>query len=394
MADANSPLDETDPAVPSDFATRGFMRGDDRSSTPESFDVSASYPTAPFPSAPNPSASYDDGNSDSYADRDSADGPDLGYKRNSELPPQHEYRSRTRRLRTPIVLFVLTCLATFWVGAADWMPGQIIAASLERGSLLPLRHALITHWGQGLTYMVCVLSILMAHEMGHFAATVVYRIRASLPYFLPFPFNPIGTFGAVITMDASRADRKQIFDIGIAGPLAGLVLAVPIMWYGVATLDLTQEGYGGIRFYLPLAVQWMMDFYQPTGYSPGDGIWISQLNPFFMAGWVGLLVTGLNMLPVSQLDGGHITYTLFGKLAHWLARAFMVGGIAYMVYSENQALILMVVLIVLIGTDHPPTRNDHVPLGWFRTILGLASLSIPVLCFPPQVMEVITSTSM
>ena len=242
--------------------------------------------------------------------------------------------------------------------------------------------------------MACVLAILMTHEMGHFIATVRYRIRASLPYFLPFPFNPIGTFGAVITMDAMRADRKQIFDIGIAGPLAGLVIAIPVMWYGVSELDLGQPGGGGIRFYLPLAVQWMMDVQQPKGYTPGQGVWITQLNPYFMAGWVGLLVTGLNMLPVSQLDGGHITYTLFGKFAHWLARAFMVGGIAYMVYSENPALILMVILIVLIGTDHPPTRNDKVPLGWGRTVLGLASLSIPVLCFPPRVMEVITSAPM
>ncbi len=306
----------------------------------------------------------------------------------AEIERQYVAHQRKRKTRTPIILFLLTCVSTFWVGATNWMPLHIISICLGTSSLLPLRHALLVYWDQGLIYMACVLAILMTHEMGHFIATLCHRIRASLPYFLPFPINPIGTFGAVIMMDAMRADRKQMFDIGIAGPIAGLVVAVPIMWYGVATLDLTVPVGGAIKLHMPLAVHWLMNLYHPDAYEPGSGVWITQLNPYFMAGWVGLLVTGLNMIPVSQLDGGHITYTLFGKAAHWIARAFMVGAIAYIVYTGNPALIIMVILIVLIGTDHPPTKNDREPIGVFRTILGYGSLAIPILCFPPRVMEV------
>ena len=97
-----------------------------------------------------------------------------------------------------------------------------------------------------------------------------------------------------------------------------------------------------------------------------------------------MLITGLNMLPVSQLDGGHITYTLFGKSAHWVARGFMVLAIAYVVYAEVQIWVLMIILVLLMGTDHPPTKDDSVPLGWFRSLLGYSSLLIPILCFPPR----------
>jgi len=234
--------------------------------------------------------------------------------------------------------------------------------------------------------MLCVLAILLTHEMGHFVATICHKIRASLPYFLPFPFNFFGTFGAVITMDAMKANRREMFDIGIAGPIAGLIVAVPVMLYGVLTLDLTQPAGGGIALDMPLAVRWMLDYYQPKGYEPGAQVWITQLNPFFMAGWLGFLVTGLNMLPVSQLDGGHITYTLFGKAAHWVARVFMVLVIAYFVYVGGHVMWLMLVLVLMLGIDHPPTSDDSVPIGWFRTALGYASLSIPLLCFPPQVL--------
>jgi membrane-associated protease RseP (regulator of RpoE activity) len=252
-------------------------------------------------------------------------------------------------------------------------------------SWMPTRQTLIRDWDTGLMYMTCVLAILLTHEMGHFIATLCHRIRASLPYFLPIPINPIGTLGAVIGMDGRSADRRQMFDIGIAGPIAGLVVAIPITWIGVQRLDLEANPPGG-TWYLdsPLAIQWMLDYHQPPGYQAGSGVWISQVNPYFMAGWIGLLITGLNMLPVSQLDGGHVTYTLFGKAAHWVARGFMVAAIAYVVYAEVQIWVLMIILVLLMGTDHPPTKDDRVPLGWFRTLLGYSSLLIPILCFPPK----------
>lgn len=292
--------------------------------------------------------------------------------------------SRRRRLLLPLLLFGLTCLSTFLAGVTLWNPLTLIGAIWIDGSLDP-RRLIIAHWAEGLTYMFAVLAILLAHEMGHFVAALRHRIPASFPFFLPFPLSPLGTLGAVIGMEGSKANRKEIFDIGLAGPIAGLFVAVPMFVLGLHHLDFSQDQFGSFRMDLPLVGRWLIQFYQTPGYEPGRMLWQGQLNPLLMAGWVGLFVTGLNMLPVSQLDGGHVIYTLFGKKSHWIARAFMLFAIAYMLLSVRLDLILMIALILVIGTDHPPTRDDTVPLGWFRTALGCASLAIPLLCFPPRV---------
>lgn len=300
-----------------------------------------------------------------------------------------------RKTVLPICLFIATCLSTFWVGVSLWNPNffepfyRVISNSgAQEGSLLEIRQMLLANWDTGLIYMLCVMLILLMHEMGHFIATLIYRVPASYPFFLPFPANPIGTLGAVIGMQGALADRKQIFDIGIAGPLAGLVVAVPIAYFGVSQLDLTTQPYGGFGFRLPLLLDWFAKATEVPGYETGDVVWMSQLNPLFVAGWVGMLITGLNMMPIGQLDGGHITYTLFGKKAHWIAQATIVFAISYMVYHNNFMLILMVVLLLLMGPNHPPTRDDKVAIGPFRYGLGLASLTIPILCFPPQIFKI------
>lgn len=309
-------------------------------------------------------------------------GPDLNTCRHDELDAEPGLagqvattRQKQRRRKLPLMLFIITCLSTFWVGTNHWLPFP------PDGDF---RRMLFAQWQQGLTYMGCLLAILLAHEMGHFLATVRYRIPASFPYFIPFPISPIGTMGAVIGMDGLKADRKELFDIGLAGPLAGLFVAVPVMWIGVAKLDLTQFEYGPFALDLPLMARLAVHYVQPPGYAAERAIWFSNLNPYFMAGWVGLLITGLNMMPVSQLDGGHVIYTLFGRKAHWIARTFMVVAIILVAVSGQWQWWLMILLILLIGPDHPPTRNDAVPLGRVRTILGIAAISIPVLCFPTR----------
>jgi Zn-dependent protease len=299
--------------------------------------------------------------------------------------PQRKHKPRRRIL--PLSLFLLTCISTFFAGACMWVPMYYLTP-IARFDMMPLRRVLISHWQDGLIYMACVLAILLTHEMGHFIATLRHRIPASYPYFLPLPISPIGTLGAVIGMDGMRANRKQMFDIGIAGPLAGLVVAIPILLIGVARLDFSEPPYGWYKLDTPLSVRMLLDAIQPEGYVSGQLIWHGQLNPFFMAGWVGLLITGLNMMPVSQLDGGHVTYTLFGKKAHWIARGFMLFAVAWVFYAHAPQFLLMILLIMLVGTDHPPTSDDGVRLGWFRTALGWASLSIPILCFAPRVIVV------
>ncbi len=287
------------------------------------------------------------------------------------------------RWRWPIILFLLTVASTIWVGICGWSPLSVVELCLANMSLMPLRQAVLANWMSGLLYSLFLLAILMAHELGHYFVARWYSVPATPPIFLPFPINSIGTMGAVIAMRGHEANRKQIFDIGIAGPLAGLVLAFPVAFLGAWQLDLSLPRGGGLGFEIPLAMRWMITVLHP-GYE-GQAIWLSQLNPAFTAAWVALLVTGLNMMPVSQLDGGHVTYGLFVRHAHWISYSLLIFAIAYMVYQQVLIMVLMVVLLLLMGPTHPPTSDDAVKLGWPRTAIGLASLLIPVLCFPPNV---------
>lgn len=330
-------------------------------------------------SAGNPilNAAMDDSDSDTEPASGGMASVDRAY--NTPIPgprlaPRHLRSLPQRRWRVPLFLFVVTCLSTFWAGVTSWQP-FVFATPIG------FRREIVRHWDQGLTYMVCVLAILLAHELGHFFATLYYRIPASYPTFIPFPGSPIGTMGAVIAMDGSRANRREIFDVGIAGPLAGLVVAIPILWIGISHLDLSGVAYGNERYDCPLLIEWMAYWLQPNQARLAE-VRSSQLNPYFMAGWVGLLITGLNMMPVSQLDGGHVIYALFGRRAHLIARGFIFGAILFVVFGNAMLWSPMIILVVLMGTDHPPTADDTARLGPIRTALGFASLAIPILCFP------------
>jgi membrane-associated protease RseP (regulator of RpoE activity) len=226
--------------------------------------------------------------------------------------------------------------------------------------------------------------------MGHFLAAMRHGIPASLPYFLPLPISPFGTLGAVIGMDGTRANRKQMFDIGLAGPLAGLLVIVPVLWLGMRNLDLSGPAHG-LVWDTPLIVRWLLNDYQPPGYHGQTYLGFSQVNAYFMAAWVGLFITALNMLPVSQLDGGHVLHALFGPRGRWISRGVVLLAVGYMAWALTPIWLLMVVLVLVIGVDHPPTRDDRVPLGWLRFGLGLISLLIPVLCLPPTVYKVLTN---
>ncbi len=285
-----------------------------------------------------------------------------------------------RRVLLPIVLFLATCASTFWVGVTHWEPlePRYIATYAHMAEIIR------SNWVMGMQYMVAVLAILLTHEMGHFLQTVKYRIAASYPLCIPIPFNAIGTMGAVIGMDGMRADRRQIFDIGIAGPLAGLVVAIPVLWWGITDLDLSLvPQHGEFQLYLPWVAQWMLERAHPE-WAGREWVAISQLNPYFMAGWVGMLITGLNMMPISQLDGGHTIYALFLEKAHTLAKWFISLAIFYVVSNLNHAVMWtpMLVLVIFMGIHHPPTANDNVPLGPVRWAIGIASLIIPLICFP------------
>lgn len=295
----------------------------------------------------------------------------------SSPAPETPAHDEPRRIGLPLALLLATCASTFFAGATHWEPFLVV------GNGRSAWDAALRHWQPGLLYMAAVMGILLTHEMGHFLLAVRHRIPASLPYFIPVPFLPFGTMGAVIGMSDSHANRRQLFDLGLAGPLAGLMVAIPVAWIGIQQLPPAHPSPGSFGLHPPLIFKVMMAHLHPD-YPAGMLLDIRTMNPWLMAGWVGMLITGLNMLPISQLDGGHVAYALLGPRACVLGRAVLVAAILYILGAEKYGWVLMVVLVTLMGTDHPPTADDAAPLGWPRLVLGWASLAIPVLCFAPQ----------
>ncbi len=281
-------------------------------------------------------------------------------------------RPPLRRLILQLVLYLLTAATTFSAGVVGWEP-------LVLGVDADVAGGLAEHGVRGLVYMAAVLAVLTAHEAGHFLAALFHRIPATLPFFLPVPVLLTGTLGAVIGMEGSRATRRELFDIAVAGPLAGLAVALPLLWAGLSSAEPAEE----CLFALPLVGQWMLAAARPELAGGGAAAAIAP-NALFMAGWVGLLVTGLNMIPMSQLDGGHVIYALFGDRSKWLARTLLLASMAAIILTGRTNWTLMVVLVTLLGVDHPPVYDEGPPLGPLRTALGLASLAIPVLTFMPQ----------
>ncbi len=291
-----------------------------------------------------------------------------------ELTVADFHSPRPRKLVKPALLFLATCISTFWAGATHWEPYLYFSR--------PAAEAVLRHfWADGLQYMLAVIGILLTHEMGHFIQAVRYHVPASWPFFIPIPISTTGTMGAVISMEGSRANRKQLFDIGLSGPLAGLAVAIPVIWLGLRHAHPATPR--DVPLADPLIFKLMAHYLRPD---LAAGAVLSKNNPLLMAGWVGMLITGLNMLPISQLDGGHVIYGLFGRRAHWIARAFLIVAIAYIIVAEQYNWSVILVLVTLLGVDHPPTRDDRQELGPVRFAIGMASLSIPVLCFTPVIM--------
>ena len=304
--------------------------------------------------------------------------------------------SQDRRIALPVILFLATCASTFWVGAVSWKPivhldalhhGIVVfLESLPQGSpMAALDQAMAVaqmDWQQGLIYMAAVLGILLTHEMGHFLMTLRHRIPASLPYFIPLPVVPFGTLGAVISMEGSDANRRELFDMGVAGPLAGLAVALPITLLGIFQLPTVPAPGDSFCFHNPLLFQYLIAWLRPDYPTPAI-LYLNQFNAFLMAGWMGMLVTGLNMLPISQFDGGHVAYALLGRRAHLLARGLLIASILFVIGTERYGWVVMLVVVILLGTDHPPTADDRCRMGRLRTLIGWAAMLIPILCFPP-----------
>jgi membrane-associated protease RseP (regulator of RpoE activity) len=290
-------------------------------------------------------------------------------------------KSSFRRIGLPLVMFVLTCLSTVLAGMA--VPP--VSSTFPPAPPTPLQWIF-----SACTYAAAVLGILLFHEFGHYLQSVRYGVRTSLPYFLPMPIiSPFGTLGAVILQDSRSADRRQLFDIAITGPLAGLLLAIPIAWCGSLNATIIPGSQASGWYYVdPPILKWMFRLAHPE-MLPGDDV---ILNPLLFAGWVGIFVTSLNLIPIGQMDGGHLVYALLGKQAHVVSGIAIGAALGFMLYTGDFTFSLMLVLIVAVGWRHPPTANDRVPLGWRRVLLGWSTLAFLLVGFTPTPIKWIAPT--
>ncbi len=227
----------------------------------------------------------------------------------------------------------------------------------------------------GLPFSLTLLTILMAHEMGHFLAARYYNVDATLPFFLPAP-TLIGTFGAFIRIRSAILSKRILFDIGVAGPLAGFAMLIPPLVVGVAMSKVVHGigAHGQLEFGTPLILrllEWM--------FFPGVATSDLYLHPVARGAWVGLLATALNLLPIGQLDGGHVLYSFLGERTKWLSR-FFVGVLVLMGVFYAYSWLLWAALIIFFGMRHPAIV-DPSPLGRTRTWLAVLALVIFVLSF-------------
>ncbi|OGP66192.1 MAG: hypothetical protein A2169_08350 [Deltaproteobacteria bacterium RBG_13_47_9] len=255
-----------------------------------------------------------------------------------------------RRTFIPILLFILTVASTLIVG--------------------------------GPFYSFTLILILLGHEMGHYITSRRYGIKATLPFFLPFPFSPFGTLGAVIRMESSVSSRKALFDTGVAGPLTSLCLSIPAIVIGLRlseVISASQLREGTIRLGDPL----LFTFIQHLVLGPVPENYDVLLHPIGYAGWVGLFVTALNLIPVGQLDGGHIAYALFGRKSRAIFLV-AIGVMAFITVFHNPGWFLLLILMVLFGFRHPAPMDDFTPLDKNRKLIGGIAFLAFILSFTPS----------
>ena len=290
---------------------------------------------------------------------------------------------RRRRSRWHLTLFLLTVATTIVAGAEHFASFSIDFGSRDLDASGPFFLL------NGLWYSGSILAILGAHEFGHYFACRIYGVDASLPYFLPAPLPLTGTLGAFIRIRQPIAGKRELFDIGIAGPIAGFIVAVPVLLVGLSLSRVSQlpaDTTGFFELGEPLlfrAVAWLMWGTPPEGYSV-------NLHPMAFAAWFGLLATALNLFPIGQLDGGHISYAVFGRKSTLVTLATVASlvGLTFVSSSWVVWTVLTVGMLIAFGPRHPRTIDEDIPLDRARLRLAAVALVMFILCFTPAPIEV------
>jgi membrane-associated protease RseP (regulator of RpoE activity) len=320
--------------------------------------------------------------------------------------PRPTLRTWLRHFIFLFITFVTSTIAgvLFPFGRTQTLPDtepQTLAELIQFIAAIPVKYALligtaITNLAtdpaflrDGLSFSLSLLFILISHEMGHYVACRIYKVDATLPYFIPTPpmIGPAGTFGAFIKIRSPMPSRRAVFDIGVAGPIAGFIALVPIALIGIATMEtvtpeqLAAAGPGALVFTDPLFSRLVAAVF-------GIDLHFAVGNPFYFAAWVGLLVTALNLIPSGQLDGGHAIYAVFGERVHfWTGRiAFVVMAtfsvLGWYYFNSPSGFLIAILLGVMMRIRHPEPW-DQTPLDAKRKAIAFLTLVIFILCFVP-----------
>ncbi|MFO0775293.1 MAG: site-2 protease family protein [Nitrospiraceae bacterium] len=304
-------------------------------------------------------------------DPSAAHHPIAGPTVSAEVPFDDDEEDTRPSVLVPAVLFVLTVFTTLWAGAYN------AGGTGGRG---PWQFLVDNPWGllRGIPFAATLLGILVTHEFGHYFMSRVHRVPATLPLFIPGPPHFIGTFGAIIRM-RPILNRKALFDIGVAGPIAGFVVAVLALAVGLGlSRVIDRESSYGLQLGEPLLLQFMS--WLIIGPLPARADVL--LHPIAFAAWFGLFVTALNLIPIGQLDGGHVAYALWGPMQRRIALVavpilLVLGVIGW------PGWFLWVGMASFMGVSHPPVLDMHEELGRTRVWIGRAALAIFLLSFAP-----------
>jgi membrane-associated protease RseP (regulator of RpoE activity) len=274
------------------------------------------------------------------------------------------------------LLFVLTLFTTTFFGGFGLFSDRPLAQAATDPAV----------WRSGLTFSIPLLLILGIHELGHTIACRQYGLPATLPYFIPAPVG-IGTFGAVISIREPITRKKTLFDVGAAGPLAGFFASLPILWWGISTSHPSTLRPRGeyLEFGEPLLFRWAEHALVPATRHGAD----LALSPPGFAAWFGLFVTALNLLPLAQLDGGHILYAAIGKLQRPIGYVLFAALLGLSVLWPGW--LVWAVIVLVMGISHPPTADPSEKLDPKRKLLALACLAVFLLCFTPVPIRVVSS---
>lgn len=241
---------------------------------------------------------------------------------------------------------------------------------------------LSTYFTAGWSYAFSVVGILFAHEMGHYIACKYYGVPATLPYFIPLPvISPFGTMGAVIRMRGFIPNRRALFDIGAAGPIAGFIVTLPILFIGLQQSEIVPAAMNTENTMI-LGESLFFKMISQLAIGPvAEGMDVS-LHPMAYAGWVGLFVTALNLLPIGQLDGGHILYSMLSWRSRPVYHVFL--GLLGVVCIFYPGWLLLFILLLWLGRHHPEPGNNFIPLDRNRRLLGYVIFLIFILTFTPK----------